>query len=75
MSEVHYCSLALYSEHEEADNRLLYKINHSIKVEKYARVIVVTPHADVFVSLKHHFNRWIFSGLNQMEQSIQEWTK
>ena len=29
-------------------------------------MIVASPDTDVLVCLVHHFNRWIFLGLNQM---------
>ena len=48
---------SLYSEHEEADDRLLYHINHAIKEDHHNRVIVAPPDTDVFVCLVHHFNR------------------
>ena len=57
---------SLYCEHEEADDRLLYHINHAIKVESYDRVIVASPDTDVFVCLVYHFNRWIYSNLNEI---------
>jgi len=57
---------SLNCEHEEADDRLLYHINHTIKVENYDRVLVASTDTDVFVCLVHHFNRWIYLGLNEI---------
>ena len=42
---------SLYWEHEEADGRLLYHINHAIKEDHHDRVIVASPDTDVFVCL------------------------
>ena len=57
---------SLYCEHEEADERLLYHINHAIKKDDHNRVIVASPDTDVFVCLVHHFYRWIYFGLNEI---------
>ena len=42
---------SLYCEHEEADDRLHYHINHAIKEDHHDRVIVASPDTDVFVCL------------------------
>ena len=57
---------SLYCEHEEADYRFLYHINHAIKEDHHGRVMVASPDTDVLVCLVHHFNRWIYSGLNEV---------
>lgn len=49
----------LCCEHEGADKRHFYHINHAIEVEKYDRVTVASPDTDVFLCLVHHFSRWI----------------
>ena len=40
--------------HEDADNRILFHINHAIKDENYTKIIVASPDTDVFVSCLFH---------------------
>ena len=52
--------------HEEADNRILFHINHAIKDENYKRIIVASPDTDVFVSCLFHLTRWMYMGVSDM---------
>ena len=63
----------LYCEHEEADDRLVYHINHAIKEDHHDREIVASSDTEVFVCLVHHFNLWIYSRLNKNMDAL--WTR
>ena len=52
--------------HEEADDRLMFHINHGIKVDRYQKVIIASADTDVFVSSLFHFTRWTHSDLNEL---------
>ena len=48
--------------HEEADNRILFYINHAIKDENYTKIIVASHNTDVFVCCLFHLTRWMYMG-------------
>ena len=52
--------------HEEADNRMLFHINHAIKDENYTKVIVDSPYTDVFVSSLFRLTWWMYMGVSEM---------
>ena len=41
--------------HEEADDRILFHANHTIKIGNYGTVVIASPDTDIFVSSLHHF--------------------
>ena len=53
-------------DHEEADARILFHVNHGIKVEKCRSVIIASPDTDIFICSIYHFNRFVFFGLNEL---------
>ena len=50
--------------HEAADNRVMFHVNHAVKVSKYHIVAVASPDTDVFVCAMHHFKQLMFFDLN-----------
>ena len=57
---------SLGNDHEEADYRMTYHLNQSIKDEGFEKVIIASADTDVFICAVYHFNRWIYSGLKEM---------
>ena len=56
----------LKCDHEEADDRILFYVNHGVKVEKFRSVIIASPDTDIFICSIYHFNRFVFFGLNEL---------
>ena len=52
--------------HKEADNRILFHINHVIKDQNYTKIIVASPDTGVFVSFLFHLTRWTYMGSSKM---------
>lgn len=52
--------------HEEADDRLMFHINHAIRSDNFKKIIVGSPDTDIFVNLLHHFTKWQFSDLEEL---------
>jgi len=52
--------------HEEADDRMMFHINHAIQIDRFKKIIVASPDTDVFVNLVHHFSKWQFSDLEEL---------
>ena len=57
---------SLRNDHEEADDRMMYPLNQSIKDENFKKFIIASADTDVFICAAYHFNRWIYSGLKEM---------
>ena len=55
--------------HDEADDRLLFHMNHAVKVEFFRSVVIASEDTDVFLSATHHFPElkchelWFLSGI------------
>ena len=45
----------LQCSHEETDDRVMFHLNHAVKVAKYHNVAAASPDTDVFVWAMHHF--------------------
>ena len=56
----------LYCEHEEADERMLFPINHAVKVDKLENIIVASSDTDVFACLIYHSLQWMLSSLKEL---------
>ena len=52
--------------HKEADNRILFHVNHAIKDENYTKITVASPDTDVFVSCLFHLTWWMYMGASEM---------
>ena len=57
--------------HEEADDRVLFHLNHAVQVGYYRSVVIASEDTDIFISAIHHFPElkchdlqqlWFFSG-------------
>ena len=44
--------------HEEADDRIMYHVNHTVAIDNFTRMIVASANTDVLVCLVYHFSRW-----------------
>ena len=56
----------LKCDHEEADDRIMYHINHAVTVQNYEKVIVASTDTDIFICLIYHFTRWNFLNLQEI---------
>ena len=56
----------LKCDHEEAYDRIMFHVNHAVKVDKFSKVVIASSDTDVFVCALYHFSRWIYSGLNEL---------
>ena len=52
--------------HEEADDRILFHVDHIVKLDGFKDVAVASPDTDVFVSLTHHFDKFRYFDLKEM---------
>ena len=53
-------------EHEEADDRMMFHVDHGIRVDKFQNVVVASSDTDVFICLVYHFSRWIYFALEEL---------
>ena len=44
----------------------MFHVNHTVKVDKFSKVVIASSDTDVFVCALYHFSRWIYSGLNEL---------
>ena len=67
MSEEHesYVSL-LKCDHEEADDRIMFHINHAVIIDQFHKVIVASADTDVFICLMYHFRHWSMYELEEL---------
>ena len=40
--------------HEEADDRIIFHLSHSVKVGKFKSIAIASPDTDVFVYFRHN---------------------
>ena len=52
--------------HEEADDRILFHVNHGVRTAGFSKIVIASPDTDVFVNSVHHFSRWMFCALNEL---------
>ena len=45
-------------DHEEADDCIMFHINHAIVIDQFQKVIVASAYTDVFICLMYHFCHW-----------------
>ena len=63
-SVVQHCLLKC--DHEEADDQMMFHVNHAIKAENYKNLVIASGDTGVFVCALYHFGRWICSGLKEL---------
>ena len=52
--------------HEEADDRILFHVNHGVRHDCLLKIIIASPDTDVFVNAVHHFSRWMYFNLEEL---------
>ena len=52
--------------HEEADDRVLFHVNHAVNVGRFGSVAIAYPDTDIFVSATHHFDKLIYLDLKEL---------
>ena len=55
----------LQCSHEEADDRVMFHLNHAVKVTKYHSFVVASPDTKALVCAMHHFKELTFFDLNE----------
>ena len=45
----------LKCDHEEADDRIMFLVNHAVKVDKFSKVVIASSDTDVFMCAPYHF--------------------
>ena len=55
----------LQCSHQEADDQVMFHVNHAVKVAKYHSVAEASPNTDVFVCAVHSFKQLMFFNLNE----------
>ena len=58
--------LDLKCDHEEADEQILYHINHAILYESYTKVVMAATDTDIFISLLYHYQQWVYEDLQEI---------
>ena len=53
---------SLKNDNEEADDRIFYHSNHSIKDDGFQKVVIASADTDVFICTIYHYNRWVYRG-------------
>ena len=56
----------LHCSYEEADDRILFHVNHAVKVGRFDSVTIASPDTDVFVSAIHHFSKLMYFDLQEL---------
>ena len=56
----------LKCDHEEADDRLMFYINHNITVDHYQEIILASADTDIFLCFLFHFTRWMYFDLQEV---------
>ena len=44
----------------------MFQVNHAVKVDKFSKVVIASSDTDVFVCALYHFNRWMYSGQDEL---------
>ena len=57
---------ALKSSYDEADDRLIYHLNHAVRTDNISCAHVVSSDTDIFVSLMYHILTWSRYGLQEV---------
>ncbi len=56
----------LKCDHEEADDRIMFHVNHAVVVDKFQRVVVASSDTDIFICLVFHATKWIELGMKEL---------
>ena len=59
------CFNLLKWDHEGVDDRIMFHVNHTVKVDNFSKVIIDSTDSDVFVCALYHFSCWMHSGLDE----------
>ena len=57
---------SLKNDHEGANNRIFYHLNHSIKDDGFQKAVIASADTDVLICTIYHYNRWVDRGLKEM---------
>ena len=58
-----YVERLLQCSHEEADHRIMFHLNHAVKISSD---VIASPDRDIFVCALHHFSQLVYFGLNEV---------
>ena len=57
---------SLKNDRVEADDRIFYHLNHSIKDDGFQKVVIALADTDVFICAIYHYKRWLSRSLKEM---------
>ena len=60
-----YVEQLLQCFHEEADDRIMFHLNHAVKIFKFYSVVIASLDTDIFACALHHFSQLVYFGLNE----------
>ena len=52
--------------HEEADDRIMFHVNHAVKIGNFRSIAIASPDTDVLVAAIHHYNKFIYFDLEEL---------
>ena len=52
--------------YDEADDRIMFHLNHAVKVDRFEAAHVMTGDTDIFVNLMYYFHDWRANGLSEI---------
>ena len=53
--------------HEEADDRILFHVNHhGVRIAGFSKIVIASPDTDVFVNVVHHYSHWMYCALDEL---------
>ena len=52
--------------HEEADDRIMFQVNHAVKIGDFRSIAIASPDTDVLVAAIHHYNKFIYFDLEEL---------
>ena len=52
--------------HEEADDRIMFHVNHAVKIGNFCSIAIASPDTDVLVAAIHHYNKFIYFDLEEL---------
>ena len=52
--------------HEEADDRIIFHVNHAVKLENYSKIIIASSDTDVLINSIYHCSRWMQADIEEL---------
>ena len=52
--------------HEEADDCIMFYVNHAVKIGNFRGIAIASPETDVLVAAIHHYNKFTYFDLKEV---------